>query len=402
MIIVNPNNKTPSPMAAIEPPIWCAYLAVENDTILDAEAEGLSKDETVQRIGKEVPLFVAMGANPSASSTPKMDVIRELEKGFHICLVAGLHPQVVGAFNLTPLPSPRELCRIKPRWDLIDFSKYRAHNWQCLDGSDRSNYGVIYTSFGCPFNCSYCNIHAIYKTRKVAFRNPEDVLAEIDYLVKIKGIRNLKICDECFVLNKEHVNAICDGLIERKYDLNIWAYARVDTVNPQLLEKLKRAGFNWLCYGFESSSLAGEKYAADLSFKARAMTREAGINVIGNFMFGLPGEDDVDMWNTRLLASQLQCEYVNFYVALPYPGSEWYESLKEKPTDWSRFSQFSENMCADPEIVKFRDETFREYFTNENYQSMIKDKFGQQAVDHIRSMLEWSPRAEKSTVKNII
>ena len=404
MIIVNPNNKTPSPMAAIEPPIWCAYLAGENDTILDAEAEGLSIDETVKRIGTEIPVFVAMGANPSASSTPKMDVIKEIEINFPVCSKAGLHPQGFGAFNLHPMPSPEELCQLRPNWNLINFSKYRAHNWQCLDGSDRANYGVIYTSFGCPFNCFYCNIHAIYKTRKVAFRNPKDVLAEIDYLVKVKGIRNLKIADELFVLNKKHVNAICDGLIERNYGLNIWAYARVDTVNPEILEKLKRAGFNWLVYGFEASILAGEKYNTQEAFDATNMTHRAGINILGNFMFGLPGETLEEMQDTYNLAVVLQCDYVNFYVALPYPGSQWYESLASTegvPTDWSRYSQFAKNICAKPEVVRFRDSAFRQYFTNPDYQVMIKERFGQQVVDHIRSMLEWSPRETHSLTASL-
>lgn len=384
MIIVNPNNKTPSPMAAIEPPIWCAYLAGKNDTILDAEAEGLTIKQTVKRVGKDGCLLVAMGANPSASSTPKADVTLKLSKLIRNNPYCGLH------FGWG-IPSPEWLSKATPRWDLIDFSKYRAHNWHCLDGSDRSNYGVIFTSFGCPFNCSYCNIHAIYKTRKVAFRNPEDVLAEIDYLVQEKGIKNLKIADECFVLNEKHVNAICDGLIERNYGLNIWAYARVDTVTSLLLKKMKKAGFNWLCYGFEAAGFT-LKYKEGEAKRAAIITREAGINILGNFMFGLPSETMSDWQDTFEMAQGLQCEYVNFYVALPYPGSEWYDSLEEKSTDWSSYSQFSKNICADPEVVEFRDKAFIQYFTDPEYLGMIKRKFGDKAINHIKGMLKWSPR----------
>ncbi len=55
-------------------------------------------------------------------------------------------------------------------------------------------------------------------------------------------MRNIKFADEMFVLNQRHVIGICDLLIERGYDLNIWAYARVDTVKANMLDKLKRAG----------------------------------------------------------------------------------------------------------------------------------------------------------------
>lgn len=383
MIVVNPNHKNASPMAAIEPPIWCAYLATlyGADEILDAETEGLSILETVQRVGESQSLIVAMGANPSASSTPKADIALELSAHLRDSDVVGLH------FGNMP-----DVSGLKPRWDLIDFSKYRAHNWHCLDGRSREGYAVVYTSFGCPFYCSYCNIHALYNTRKVVFREPKEVVDEIGTLVETHSVRNLKVCDELFVLNPNHVNNICDLLIERDYDLNIWAYARVDTVNETLLKKMKKAGFNWLCYGFEASSLLGDKYEAGKAFKARAMTRDAGINVIGNFMFGLPNETMADMWNTKNLASELHCEYVNFYVALPYPGSEWYDSLKDKPTDWSSYDQFAENICADPEVVRFRDKAFREYFSDYDYQRMIKNKFGANALEHIGEMLQWKPR----------
>ena len=67
-------------------------------------------------------------------------------------------------------------------------------------------------------------------------------------------MRNIKFADEMFVLNVRHVSGICDLIIERGYDLNIWAYARVDTVKDGMLDKLKRAGFNWLAFGIEAAN----------------------------------------------------------------------------------------------------------------------------------------------------
>ena len=416
MIIVNPNHANPSPQAAIEPPIWCAYLAAYYKEkgllpeVFDAEAESLSVDETAERIGQEYVVLVAMGANPSASSTPKMTVIEKIRGKFNRPLgVVGLHPQAMGDEHLSIPPSPQELCGLTPAWDLIDFSKYRAHNWHCLDGSDRSNYGVIYTSFGCPFNCYYCNIHAIYKTRKVAFRKPEDVLAEIDCLVKVKGIRNLKIADELFVLNKSHINAICDGLIERNYGLNIWAYARVDTVSPGLLTQLKKAGISWLVYGFESGDGkvldgVGKGQTMKRMFEAAEMTREAGINILGNFIFGLPKDNMATMNATANLSKQLKCDWVNYYCAMAYPGSQLYEDIPKEnlPANWSDYDQFSRSAKPLPteflsgeEVLAFRDKRFNRFFTNDIYQARIKDKFGQQAVEHIKEMLEWKPRANE-------
>ena len=244
------------------------------------DAEGMSVAETVKYINSS-PVIVAMGANPSASSTPKVQVSEEIASHFPRSSIIGLH--------YGNMPRQDVLRSLRPHWDMVDFTKYRPHNWH-LFTSNGGYYGIIYTSFGCPFNCSYCNIHSLYKSRKVTFRNPEEVINEIQYLVE-RGVRDLKIADELFVLNPEHVNEICDRLIEKDWGLNIWAYARVDTVNPKLLNKLKKAGVNWLAYGFES---ADERVRAGVgkSFKnpdaAIEMTRNAGINIIGNFIFGLP------------------------------------------------------------------------------------------------------------------
>ncbi len=372
MIIVNPPSNNSSPFKAIEAPIWCAYLAsyCNADEILDAELEGLSVEETVARVGSVQAEIVSMGANPSASSTPKARVTLDLAKLLPTSHMVGLH------FGNMP-----DIRGLKPRWDLIDFSKYKAHNWHCFhDLDDRWNYGVVYSSFGCPFNCYFCNIKALYKG--ITFRKPQDVVDEIGYLVS-RGVKNLKFCDELFALNEKHVTEICEGI--KDFKLNVWAYARADTVKPKLLKKMKEAGFNWLAYGFDGGNKGNP-------LKAVQMTKDAGINVMGNFMFGLPGETIGDMINTLRLSNQLQCEYINFYVALPYPGSEWYESLKDKPADWSSFNQYSKNICADPEIVRFRDEAYHSYITNPEYLTMIKGKFGERAVTELKEMAGWKFR----------
>ncbi len=377
MIIVNPNNRVSGKFSAIEAPIWCAYLANNGDEIWDLQV----KDSVdLIRTGEEA-LIVVMGANPSASSTPKMvgaRIVEEELKRLNITSrVAGLHPTATGEASY-PIPSPQELTKIKPRWDLVDFSKYKAHNWHCFHDLDsRGNYGVVYSSFGCPFNCYFCNIKALYKG--ITFRKPKDVVDEIGYLVS-RSVKNLKFCDELFALNEAHVTEICEGI--SNYNLNIWAYARADTITPKLLKTMKGAGFNWLAYGFEGKDKGDQ-------LQAVKMTRDAGINVMGNFMFGLPDETMDDMKRSFASALNLHCEYINFYVALPYPGSKWYADLKDKPTDWSSFNQYSENICADPEVIKFRDRAYRAYITNPEYLSMIKGKFGDRAVQELRDMAEW-------------
>ena len=128
---------------------------------------------------------------------------------------------------------------------------------------------------------------------------------------------------------------LCEKIIESKYDFNIWAYARIDTVKKSYLETLKKAGVNWLALGIESGNSVVRKDVIKGRFtevNIKDLVREiqdAGINVIGNYIFGLP-EDNVDtMQETLRLAQDLNCEFANFYCSMAYPGSKLYlEAIK--------------------------------------------------------------------------
>jgi len=380
-ILINPKGNNPfSELKAIETPVWCAMLAQDGDTIIDNEVSPIAETGNNSEI-----LIVVMGNNPSVSSTPKMPEAYKLLKKYPNAKLTGLHPMATGEATFT-IPPAVELSKIKrARWELLDMSKYRAHNWHCLqDLNSRGGYASLYTSFGCPFDCSFCNIHTIYRNRSVYYRNPQDVIAEIDLLVNKYGVKNLKFCDELFTLNKEHVTAICSGI--KDYHLNIWAYARVGTVDRKLLYTMKEAGINWLCYGFESGNPAirdgVSKHYGDI-LETVEMTRDAGININGNFMFGLPGDTMATMAETLQMADRLNCEWVNFYCAMPYPGSKLY---KGENKDWGSYNQL-ENTAVAPEVKKFRDWAFTRYFTNPKYLKMIKEKFGDKAVEHINMMV---------------
>lgn len=380
MILLNPKSDNRHPFKAIEPPIWCLMLAQDGDEIIDNEVEPLqciAEDEDV--------LIVVMGNNPSVSSTPKMTEAQKLLITFPHAKITGLHPMATGEATYQ-IPPPEELVKIKrAKWELLDMTLYKAHNWHCLhDVDNRGNYASLYTSFGCPFNCSFCNIHTIYKGRQVYYRSPQDVIDEIGLLVNEYGIKNLKICDEMFTLNHKHVTAICSGIA--KYNLNIWAYARVGTVTPELLKTMKGAGINWLCYGFESGNQGvmrgvSKKYG-DIQ-KSVDMTRHADINILGNFMFGLPDDTLETMNDTLRLAQELNCEYVNFYCAMAYPGSDIYKGDNK---DWDTYNQYG-NTAVPSWVKSFRDDAFNQYFSNPIYLSMVKERFGNRAVAHIKEMV---------------
>ena len=151
-------------------------------------------------------------------------------------------------------------------WDLLpSLQSYRTAGWHSWsNNSDKQPFAALYTSLGCPYTCSFCMINIINRTNNsenitskdsniFRWRTPDFIIKQFDYFAQ-QGVKNVKIADELFVLNPNHFMKICDMIIERKYDFNIWAYSRIDT-STSILRKAKKAGVNWLGLGMEPSSI---------------------------------------------------------------------------------------------------------------------------------------------------
>lgn len=450
--------------AAVEPPLWVrligGYIRDQRYSvaIIDQEAEQLSDVQVAARVFSYRPRIVAIGAyghQPSAS-TQQMVGVRSVAKAVRTItpakiIVVGGHVSAlpertlkeesidyacVGEGPLTILGLLQEKVLgeipglvwrdseqkvvvnqrgmlIEPAflqgrmWDKLPLIKYKAHNWQAFaSGLQRQPYASIYTSLSCPFECSFCCIHAPFGKDKGSYRlrSPETVVAEICMLYDYYGVKTFKIIDEMFVLNPKHYVAIAEGLAELPFadDLNFWAYARVDTVKEGHLALLRKAGIRWLALGIESASQyvrdgADKRYSnEDITEVVRAV-QKAGINVIANYIFGLPDDDLNSMRATLRMACDLNTEFANFYSAMAYPGSPLYQQALSEgwklPETWAGYSQHSyetyplrtKHVDA-ATILKFRDEAFDIYFKRPAYLDMLLDKFGIEVVEHVQRM----------------
>jgi len=453
--------------SAIEPPFWAALSAGFirkngfNVGILDANAENLTPEETAEEIKRRNPKLVNIvvyGQHPSAS-TQLMTGVGELCRKIKLLepqrkiILTGLHPSALpektlkeeecdfvcegeGFYTLLGLAKQLSLNFIpglwwkednkikhtqragnvqnlteelsEVAWDLLPMEKYKAHNWQCLDNlEDRKFYASLSTSLGCPFNCSFCSIKATFGgERRIRAWNPEWVVKQIDTLVNKYHVKVIKIIDELFVFNPEHFIAIADKLIERNYNLNIWAYARVDVtkrLGTDMLKKLRKAGFKWLCFGFEAANdavlgdVSKGQYKEEDMVLVREMCKEANINVLGNFMVGLPEDDFDSMQQTLNLAIRMNCEFVNIYSTIAWPGSLLYNNTIQKgielPKEWAEYAQHAYGFIPLPtsklspkQVLEFRDYFFDVCFKNPKYLDTIEKRFGLIARKHVEEM----------------
>tara|TARA_R110000824_G_scaffold351159_1_gene538143 strand:+ start:12 stop:896 length:885 start_codon:yes stop_codon:yes gene_type:complete len=275
-------------------------------------------------------------------------------------------------------------------------------------------FASLYTSLGCPFRCSFCCINAPfgnnnvensdYGRNKFRFWDPDYIINEFEAIHQM-GIRNVKIADEMFVLKQDHFMKLCNKIIEREYDFNIWAYARVDTVKKSYLDTLKKAGVQWLALGIESGNgvvrkdvIKGRFTDVNIADLVKEI-QDAGINVIGNYIFGLPEDNTDTMRETLELAKDLNCEFANFYCSMAYPGSKLYlDAIRDGmtlPETYTGYSQHSYDMrpldtkhIDAAEVVRFRDAAFNEYYENPKYLDFIKQKFGEETHNRIVKMCQ--------------
>ena len=299
-------------------------------------------------------------------------------------------------------------------WDLLPpLSRYRTAGWHSWsNNTEKQPFAALYTSLGCPYKCSFCMINIINRTKQgpnvtsqdsntFRFWSPEFIIKQFDEIAR-QGVRNVKIADELFVLNPRHFEAICDLIIQRGYDFNIWAYSRVDTCKPKYLAKLEKAGVKWLGLGIENPNNELRKEIHKEGFQDVKVLdlinniRDAGINVGGNYIFGLPYDTKESMEATLQFAIENPTEMANFYSAMAYPGSPLYNQARlfgqELPSTYSGFSQHSydtlnlgNSHVSSAEILAFRDKAWDTYHSSEKYLNLLENKFGQKARDELDS-----------------
>jgi anaerobic magnesium-protoporphyrin IX monomethyl ester cyclase len=248
--------------------------------------------------------------------------------------------------------------------------------------------------------------------------SPEVMIKEFDKIAEL-GITNVKIADEMFVLNPSHFMSLCDLLIERDYNFNIWCYARVDTVKEKYLETMKKAGINWVGLGIESGDANVRKGVVKGKFQDLNIVEivdkihDHDINIGANYIFGLPNDTKESMNTTLDLALSLNTDWANFYCAMAYPGSKLHEEISKKSPEvlpeytgypgWIGYSQHAyetynlptETLSAG-EVLAFRDKAFIKYFTNPEYIKRMTNKYGKVFTQELDRMLSHTLKREFS------
>lgn len=272
---------------------------------------------------------------------------------------------------------------------------------------------TILTSRGCPFNCSFCAARLTSGTR-YRTHSPDYVLEEMAMLKRDYGARQLLITDDTFTINRQRLEAICQGMIKQRLKLAWFCFSQVTAVDRDSLKLMREAGCYSIGFGVESADpeilkRMGKNISPERAVQAIAEANSAGMKTQAFYIFGSPGETRQQMLETVALAKRARSTLAFFNMLVPYPGTRefeyYFKDIPLEQVDWEDFVAVGERCVlgkltdmSGKEIQQFVSEANKQYYMNPmrllNILLHIRTPFEMQnyllgAVGLIKQTLTW-------------
>ncbi len=234
-----------------------------------------------------------------------------------------------------------------PAWDLFPMEHYGLFKFAQV----ATPATLICGSRGCPYRCTFCSLHVMGPRRRK--RSVGNIVDEIEWLHERFGMKQVAFVDPIFPISKKEGLQFADELIGRGLHRKVkWVTeTRVDLLDEEMLQRCHESGLARVMFGIEVGDDAvlegiNKKFVVQESRDAIAMCRQAGVQTVGFFMVGVPGDTRESMERTIEFARELEPDFAKFTVFVPYPGTTDYNNLKAQGKligdheQWSRYTSY--------------------------------------------------------------
>ncbi|MFZ2071233.1 MAG: radical SAM protein [Halobacteriota archaeon] len=242
----------------------------------------------------------------------------------------------------------------------------------------------IFTGRGCPNQCTFCSWPKTLMGRKYRVRSVENVVDEFEYMAEeLPEVKEIFIEDDTFTINKKRIKEVCNEIKGRKLDITWSCNARAN-LDYETMKAMKEAGCRLLDVGYESGS---DKILKNIkkgitttdSKKFTKDAKRAGLMILADFIFGMPGETKETAEATIRFVKEIKPNIVQYAVATPIPGTEFYDWVKENGfllvDDLERSLDkegFQKCIVSYPEFTKedienYVDKALKEYYLSPSY-----------------------------------
>src|SRR3989344_4339496 len=423
------------------PPISVALLAtiLENDghqvQILDMQIDNLTESELIDYIRDVNPLLVCLTMLDATAPTVH-NIVNKIKTRFPkiITVVGGVHPTmhynevlqnknidflVYGEAEYTLkeltkfLDEKKDVKKVKGLYfrdknDKIISTGYRPfiQNLDELPMPNRKYFDLnkyiptpnqykklpatnMITARGCSYSiCTFCFESTDYVREKGYRRiSAKKAVDEIKYLIEDYGIKEIAFWDDEFLMGGRWVEEFCDEIIKQGVDISWSCYGKVNFVKPHRMKKMKQAGCWNVFFGLESGNqelLDHMKKGQSLEMIKNAVkwAHEAGIEVRGSFILGLPGETPEMGKKTVDFALTLDLDYGQFNLVAPFAGTEMYEDCKSgkygtynDEGDWGKYTTASviflpKDYKSPDQLLQLRNQAYKKFYLRPNYWMM--------------------------------
>jgi len=260
-----------------------------------------------------------------------------------------------------------------PAYDLFPMDVYTKTRFYIHDPSTKifkkrfsfATMGVL-TGRGCPYDCNFCS----KSFRGLRLKSVDRIIEEIEFLQDRFGVEGVHFIDELLIVNKKRGCELADKIAPLKVTWD--AQGRVNTVDRDLLVKLKQAGCVAIGFGIESGSdeilrNMNKRITAEQSFKVVKATQEVGLHVKVQLIMGYPGETRETVQDTVDLFARLNHPGRRFSLILPLPGSALYDKaladgLIENEEEYMRQISGGYGGSRYPVFINFTDMTTQQIY----------------------------------------
>lgn len=275
-------------------------------------------------------------------------VMPEAFDGLDVTIVKGEAEQLLWRLDevLARPGMPAQLGTIEDldRLPLPDWSPFRPRRFRIRYDFWQFPTALIQASRGCTFRCNYCPY--IILDNSTRFRDPEAVVDEIRHDVRHWGFRSFKFRDPLFGLSRRQVFRVAEliGRLPRKIQFSI--ETRIDLMPPETLRVLKRVGLSSITVGIETPDEETLKRYGRAPVKDDhqrafvASCRRLGIRTVAGFMIGFPEDTEASIKRVLHYAQTVQPTFANFNIVTPYPGTKFFEKIKDQIVDFD-FSRYT-------------------------------------------------------------
>ena len=278
---------------------------------------------------------------------------------------------------------PRELIEDlaslpRPMLDQLPVGKYK-------DTLLSEPFMFFITTRGCPYKCIYCNWPKTMFGNKARYRDPIDVVDEVEEVIKKYDLKTYKFFDDTFTIKRDHVKAICRELIKRGINTPWICNARADKLDEEMLRLMKESGCYLMKVGVESGNQeildwTKKGTTLDVMRKFFKLTRKVGIQTFASFMIGYPQESDESIKQTIDFAKELGPDMAQFVILQPLPGTPLWDELEKsgmipKEIDWSKYITnegyvdlvFEHPLYSRDELREISSKMWKEYYLRPKY-----------------------------------